>query len=476
MERARRIVTALLALTCSYTLTSARPVWAATATQETMIEVLFGDAPETDGTDANGDGALTVADVLLLSPEPPPTPTTTATATSTPLPSFTPTVTPTPTPSPTPSDTPTVTPTATVSLTPTETPTATATPTATLTPTATPSPTPTNTFGVLGLRHFVLNTAKSVFQVKIAGGLTLPLGSIQGQTNGQPEPGFLDLEAGQPDAQGFTRINIPRTSDFFYVDSRRSGGPFVICIKPLVPVMSAGFLGCNGGMDIGISLNQDHHLGELGVDGFTVQQCRAQGGTIEVPYASCTAGTVGTRCDADADCNTAPGTSDGVCTHVPGRCTAGKVGTVCQTNDDCNTDSLAGTCGMPHPGVCNGALVPGFGSGDTGPGELFIVPNPDPDVQLNGMPVAFSFESDLPCGDEGPGNPSPFALTTGFSRSTVTNANNELGRSLNFEEQGENFSCATWQQNTKGRLVLSAPAIDQAVVGDIATIFVFASH
>lgn len=58
-------ICALLALlACTYVPTSARPVRAATPSADTLIQVLFGDLPDTDGMDANGDGALTIADVL----------------------------------------------------------------------------------------------------------------------------------------------------------------------------------------------------------------------------------------------------------------------------------------------------------------------------------------------------------------------------------------------------------------------------
>lgn len=398
------------------------------------------------------------------------TTTPTATDTATVTPTFTTTDTPTVTLTPTETLTPTVTPTPTETLTPTETTTPTVTPTVTATPTA------TNTLGVLGVRHFVLDPAKSIFQVKIAGGLSISLGSFRGQTNGQTEPAFLDLEAGQPNAQGVTLINVVRASEYIFVDSTDLA-QIVFCIKPIVPVMSAGVLGCNGGMDIGISLNVDHHLGQVGIDGFTVAQCAAQGGIVELPYALCSAGTVGQACDVNADCNTSGNTTDGVCTHVPATCDIGKIGAVCEHDADCDIEGDDGHCGRPHPGVCNGPLVPGFGTGDTGPGELFIVPNPDPAVQLNGLPIEFGFERALPCGDEGP--PAmrlPFALTTGHSRSLVLNANNELGHTLNFDVQGENFSCTDWQESKRGRLVLSAPAIDNMLVGDIATIFNFSAH
>ncbi|MBI1815362.1 MAG: hypothetical protein HYR72_10320 [Deltaproteobacteria bacterium] len=121
-RRPRRIVAsrwflALLACICAAVLAGA--ALAATVGQETLIDVIFGSQPDPGGLDANGDGVLTVADVLLLPREIPPTPadtptsTATRTITSTPSPTETPTPTPTVTLSPTPSPTATETPTAT---------------------------------------------------------------------------------------------------------------------------------------------------------------------------------------------------------------------------------------------------------------------------------------------------------------------------------------------------------------------------
>jgi len=303
----------------------------------------------------------------------------------------------------------------------------------------------------------------------------ITVGHLQGQSNGKTESAFLDFQAGQPDANGFTKVDIIGASDFIFADATRLAG-FVICIKPLVPVTAAGLLACNGGLNSTISLTQDHHIGQVGINGFTAAQCTAQQGHVEVPYAACSAGTVNAMCDVDADCDTTTGAGDAVCTQFPAHCTSGNVGAACQTAADCATKTNSGQCGMPHPGVCNGPLVPGMGPGDSGPGSLLIVPDPDPMVQLNGLPVELGFEAALPCGDEGPGMPSPFALTSGFSQSVILDADNMLGQTLSFQVQGENFSCQQWQDNSVGRLVLSAPAIDQMVVGDVATLFNFASH
>jgi hypothetical protein len=377
-------------------------------------------------------------------------------------------------------DTPTVTPTATATPSETVTFTPTDTPTPSATPTITPTPTVTPTLGVLGIRHFVLNKSRSTFQVRIPPGVNIPVGNFEGQTNGVTEPAFLDLEAGQPDAQGITKVNVVRASEYIFANAPSAG--FVFCIKLQVPAPEAGILACNGGVDISIALNVDHNIGEVGVNGFTAAQCEALQGHVEVPYSTCGAGLVGQLCEADADCDTSEGSNDGACTnHFPGTCVAGKTGAVCQRNADCDAGSVAGFCGAPHGGVCNGPLVPVIESGDTGPGALVIAPNPEPPYQINGIPVTLNFESDLPCGNEGPGIPSPFALTTGTMRSAIMDANDDPGHQLNFQTTGENFSCYDWQGENRGRFVLSAPALDQYIplshiYTDVATMFNFWSH
>ncbi len=45
---------------------------------------------------------------------------------------------------------------------------------------------------------------------------------------------------------------------------------------------------------------------------------------------------------------------------------------------------------------------------------------------------------------------------------------------LTFDAQGQNFSCADWQNvAAPGRLVLSAPALDLPQIGDVVTSFTF---
>ena len=58
----------LTALVCLFMAMSAASVLAVASSQDTFTQVLFGDLPNSDGVDANLDGALTVADILLLGP------------------------------------------------------------------------------------------------------------------------------------------------------------------------------------------------------------------------------------------------------------------------------------------------------------------------------------------------------------------------------------------------------------------------
>jgi len=109
----RRSIFTLAIVACVLATANIPHAWAAGATQEALLDVLFGNTPDPGGLDANDDGVLSIADILLLPAAPPltPTPTRTRTATvavptatntqPTVTPTLTQTVTLTPTPSPT---------------------------------------------------------------------------------------------------------------------------------------------------------------------------------------------------------------------------------------------------------------------------------------------------------------------------------------------------------------------------------------
>jgi hypothetical protein len=376
-----------------------------------------------------------------------------------------------------------------------------------ITPTPTSAPTP----GTLGIRHFVLNPATSPFAlVGVQGTTPWVLGGFQGQKNGQIGlPGYVDLQAGQPDAHGFATLDVVDASDYLYVDATETA-QLVVCIKPMAPVTNAGLVACNGGLDFSLAVTQNHHLGQVGIDGFTVDQCTGHGGSVEGPNQICGAGMIGRPCRANGDCDGSSGAGDGVCGLSASTCSAPSAAqaTSCQADADCDT-SLGmndGVCGHValHPGVCNGTFEVSQLGVDSGPGAVSI--SPVPELGLNGLPLELKIEQALPCGDEGPGNPASFVLTSAAFRSRILNASNVTGvcsagitsnscamnadcdtapgagdgicgATLEYASQGQNFSCADWQaSNAPGCLVFSAPQLDanpQPGATDIITAFEF---
>ncbi len=339
---------------------------------------------------------------------------------------------------------------------------------------ATPTATPTATLGALGTRHFVINPAKSPFEAQL-GNIKIKLAEFQGQTNGQTGPAFLDLEAGAPNAEGIATINVTAASEFIFADGSQFG--IVLCIKPLVPAMSAGIVTCNGGLPLGFKLTQDHDIGQVGINGFTVADCQARQGHIEDANEICAAGTPGLQCRANADCDSAAGSGDGVCGVGQATCTSGTTGAACQSDAECDStstsrDGVCGTTGV-HPGVCNGPFANSIAPGDTGVGGAVLAPFPQ--LQLNGLPVRLSIQSAPPCVDPGPSADLTIAFTTGTSAATILDANNSgtnnTGDTVTLSVQGENFSCSDWQApDAPGRFVLTAPTLDQSV-GDVITSF-----
>jgi hypothetical protein len=225
--------------------------------------------------------------------------------------------------------------------------------------------------------------------------------------------GFLDLTAGVPDpVSGQTFVDVTAASEFITLDLNPDAG-FVVCIRPLsIPVEKAGIVDCDGGSDLGIASVQDHHIGEAGVDGFSAEDCAAAGGTVE-------------------------------------------------------------TADEPHPNVCNGPLkMSASGEGDTGAGAVEIAFDEARGIQ--GLPVELTVESALPCGDEGEGTTTVFALVSGVSRATILDVDNQLGETFTDEEAGEAFSCRQWDhENGPGRLVVALPALHGFVGADMISAFVF---
>ena len=333
--------------------------------------------------------------------------------------------------------------------------------------------------GSLGVRRFTLNQARSPFQAALAPGLDFTIGGFQGQTNGQLEPAFLEFDAGEPDpATGVATINVTNASEFLVINSSQPPANIVLCLKPVVPVQAAGVVACNGNFTFGVGISQNHHIGQLGVDGFTAENCTSGDGQIEGPNQICAGGRVGEGCRKNVDCNTGVFDYDGVCGLAASTCTQGKAG-ACRADADCDIDPVAedGVCGTPapHPGVCNGPLQATQLPGDSGPGAMILAPNEQ--FNLNGLPVKLRIQSSLPCVDPGDEPAMPFALTSGIAHGTIEHFGNEADQTLNFELRGENFSCSDWKNPAgPGRLVLVAPALHQFQGSDIVSGFTFSGH
>lgn len=368
---------------------------------------------QTDTATSTATPTATQTDSATSTPTATPTATQADTPASTATPSRSPTRSATLSPSTTPSSTATVSDTGTNTTTPTATPTRTATRTATathtrtgtITATATPSAsgtaTPTATVG-LGVRRFSVNPNTSPLVFVSQDSPYFPLHGFHGH---------LDLRAGVPDPEtGEAVVDVVGASEYVSLDLN-PGIPFTVCLRPLVPVARAGVLACLGGMNLSSSARQDHHLGEVGVDGFQEADCVASGGAVEGPGAS-------------------------------------------------------------HPGVCNGPIEFGLSDeADSGPGALLI--GPDPGRSLVGLPAELTVETALPCGDEGAGSVHSFVFVTGRAASRIEDVNDAPGVTLSDEERGENFSCQNWtQENGPGRLVLSVPALHGLGVADVITVYV----
>ncbi|MGD9764485.1 MAG: hypothetical protein AB7V27_12275 [Candidatus Binatia bacterium] len=218
--------------------------------------------------------------------------------------------------------------------------------------------------------------------------------------------GYLELSAGVPDPQTeVARVDVTGASEFLFV----AVGTLNFCIKPLVPVQSAGVLSCNGGINLGITSTQDHHLGLVGSNGFTEAECIMLDGFVE-----------------EGD--------------------------------------------QPHPEVCNGPVVTDSPPElDSGPGALLIAP--DARFRTAGLPAEVSFEAG-PCAQHRERVPTVFGLVSSLSRATILNANAVLGSTFQHDATGENFSCQSWtQENGSGRLVLAVPAVHGAGAQDLITVF-----
>src|SRR6185436_4160194 len=119
--------------------------------------------------------------------------------------------------------------------------------------------------GPLGTRHFVLDPVRSNFTAVLAPGFEVNLGSFRGQNNDPNNTvtdAFFDFEAGEPDENGLAFVNVTASSEYIFASANIAN--ITVCLKPLVPVINAGVVQCNGGLDYSIRTAIDHVLGRIG--------------------------------------------------------------------------------------------------------------------------------------------------------------------------------------------------------------------
>jgi len=294
----------------------------------------------------------------------------------------------------------------------------------------------------LGTRHFVVKSSNSPF-FAVIGTLSLPAGNFQG---------FLDLEAGTPDANGFAPINVPSASEYISANIQLAG--MILCLKPHVPATNVGLVACKG-LDISYAASVDHVAGTVGQNGFTVDDCTAIRGSLgngTVEYGRC----------ADNDDN--------------------ETAQQCLANTDCTAPLTCQThLSTPHTGVCNGPINVGpGGKGDSGRGAVAITP--DPDTGQGGLVFDLSFvhpgkcrndesvdcSSNTDCGGDvceqacGDTEPTTVSALPFFSGPVSVQIFHADAGTTNrkYETKGENFSCADWTNpNGPGKLVFAIPQL-----------------
>ena len=215
----------------------------------------------------------------------------------------------------------------------------------------------------------------------------------------------MDLSAGVPDpTTGLAYIDVSGASDFISLDL---GGGMTLCIHPLVPITNAGVIACDGGFDLGATAIQNHHVGEVGVGGFTEQACATAGGTVE------------------------PATA-------------------------------------PHPNVCNGPIVLGP-SGTSQPPLGSVLLGPDADLGTQGLLAQVTIEPP-PCQGSAQAPTTQFSFSSGPVEVQILAANNS-DQVLTVDDPGEPFSCVAWtQENGPGRLLQARPVLHALITGNMSVV------
>jgi hypothetical protein len=327
-----------------------------------------------------------------------------------------------------------------------------------VTPTPQPTVGPTATAAVdpLGTRRFDLDPAES--SLRVIDRTTPPfdarrVATLRGMSGGQAEDGYLVLRGGIPTREGIATLDVLDGSDFFFADAVAEIGQ-VVCLAPEYPAERAGIVDCDGGADVSLNMILDHKPGQLGVEDMTVAKCEGLGGTIESPHQVCAnVEMLGEDCRSAAECN-----PNGVCGIATATCTRGREGAACRDDATCDTGPglLDGICGQedPHPGICNAPLRIEQLQTASSPGGAVLAPLTVAGHSVTGIPVRLTFEDQLPCGDEGEGEVTMLALSTGQARTSFINFSLHGGDTF-LNENGRSFTCANWPNAAGGAFVFS---------------------
>lgn len=215
---------------------------------------------------------------------------------------------------------------------------------------------------------------------------------------------------------GVAQVDIVGASEFLSLvlpPEEEGGESETFCIQPIFPVVRAGIVDCNGGQDLGISTSQNHVVGIVGENKFTAQACEDEGGMIEAAQD-------------------------------------------------------------PHPNRCIGPVfVQPSGVLDSGEGALLLAPNPAPGINTAGVPALVSVDFG-PCSTHENSELTLFGFVSADYIVQIVNPNALPAEPFVHRENGENLSCANWdQEDGQGRLVLGLAVLHGASEGlfDVVTVF-----
>ena len=264
----------------------------------------------------------------------------------------------------------------------------------------------------LGLRHFVVNPDNSPF-FAVIGALSLPVGSFTG---------YLDLQAGVPDANGIAQIDVVGASEYIYANIAMAG--MTVCLKPMVPAIAAGVVACKG-LDVSYSSSVDHVVGVIGQNGFTLDDCTAIQGSLGHGVADPIPAHAG-KCNGPI--NVGPG----------GKGDSGRGAVAITPNPSTFEGGLQFELSFVHPGQCSGDETISCSTND--------------DCTGNGI-------CEQVCGDGPPGQVTALPFFSGPTTIQIFHA--DAGTTnRKYQTKGENFSCTNWTaQDGPGKIIFGIPQL-----------------